>query len=106
MRWAAERDLRVANTGETPTCVRPQGCSIINLTWASPDLIGSIRNWRVREDLESLSDHRYIVFSLHTDRLELPPNRSVHRKWSMKKFDRDFFLAIMIWRGRGPNVEI
>lgn len=31
-RWAAERDLRIANMGDSPTCVRPQGCSIVDLT--------------------------------------------------------------------------
>lgn len=62
-RWAAERDLRIANT-EKPTCIRPQGSSIIDLTWISPDLIQHIRNWRVEEEVESLSDHVYISFGI------------------------------------------
>lgn len=33
--WTAERDLRVLNTGNTPTCVRPQGSSIIDISWSS-----------------------------------------------------------------------
>lgn len=32
-RWAAERDLRIINSGNAPTCVRPQRTSIIDLTW-------------------------------------------------------------------------
>ncbi|KMQ82638.1 reverse transcrpitase [Lasius niger] len=48
--WAAERDLRVANVGNRPTCVRPQGTS----------------------------------------------NR---------KFDSDFFRAVLIWKGQEPDVE-
>lgn len=32
MRWAAERDLRIANVGDYPTCVRPHGSSIVDLT--------------------------------------------------------------------------
>lgn len=31
-RWAAERDLRISNVGFAPTCVRPQGDSIVDLT--------------------------------------------------------------------------
>lgn len=104
-RWAAERDLRITNTGNTPTCVRPQGSSIVDLTWTSPDLVQLVRDWRVREDLESLSDHLYISYSIHTDRPSLPLNRITFRKWNGKRFDRDFFLAVMVWRGIGPKVE-
>jgi len=35
-RWAAELDLRIINVGNTPTCVRHNGSSIIDLTWSSP----------------------------------------------------------------------
>lgn len=34
--WAAGLDLRLANLGNAPTCVRWQGSSIIDLTWTSP----------------------------------------------------------------------
>lgn len=74
----SELDLRLANIGNSPTCVRPQGESIIDLTFSSPDLISEIGDWRVREDLESLADHLYISFSLY--------NRTMvtsHRKISM-----------------------
>ncbi|KMQ91606.1 reverse transcriptase [Lasius niger] len=40
--WAAEFDLRVVNIGNAPTCVRHQGESIVDLTWATPDLIDEI----------------------------------------------------------------
>ncbi|XP_029673046.1 uncharacterized protein LOC115241425 [Formica exsecta] len=104
-RWAAERDLRILNTGNAPTCVRPQGKSIIDLTWTSPDLLRLVRKWRVREDVESLSDHLYIEYDIHTDRPEMPLNKSLPRKWSSKKMDNDLFLAVMIWRGEGPKPE-
>lgn len=38
--WAASLDLRVMNIGKTPTCVRSQGTSIVDVTWCTP---GSIR---------------------------------------------------------------
>ncbi|XP_070162499.1 uncharacterized protein [Polyergus mexicanus] len=75
IKWAAERDLRIMNIGNTPTCVRPQGSSIVDITWASPDLTQLIRDWM------------------------LP------HKWNTKRFDKDFFTAVMIWRGTGPGME-
>lgn len=62
--WAANHDLRLVNHGTAPTCIRPQGDSIIDLTWVLADLIGYISEWRVRSDLESLSDHQCVTFSL------------------------------------------
>lgn len=55
VRWAAERDLRILNEGNAPTCVRSQGSSIVDLTWSSPDLHPLITNWQVRESMEWLS---------------------------------------------------
>lgn len=58
--WAAELGLCIMNTGTRSTCVRPQGESIVDLTWADPSAACLIRDWRVVTDTESLSDHRYI----------------------------------------------
>ncbi|KMQ88948.1 reverse transcriptase [Lasius niger] len=60
--WAAELGLTLINTGTKSTCVRPQGGSIVDLTWASPPAVRLIRDWRVAAEREILSDHRYIVF--------------------------------------------
>ncbi|KMQ86483.1 reverse transcriptase [Lasius niger] len=57
--WA-ENDLRLINTGTQPTCVRPQGSSIIDLTWSTADVSSYIKDWKVLTDLETLSDHEYI----------------------------------------------
>lgn len=105
IRWAAERDLRIANVGDTPTCVRPQGSSIINLTWSSPDLLPLIHNWHVREEMEWLSDHVCISFDICTGRPSLPPTRGLNRRWNLRKFDRDFFRAALIWGSRNPETE-
>lgn len=73
-RWAAERDLRVINMGYTPTCVRPQGSAIVDLTWSSPDLLPLINDWHVMEDMESLSDHVCICF-VRADLARLQPDQ-------------------------------
>ncbi|XP_070162497.1 uncharacterized protein [Polyergus mexicanus] len=81
------------------------GSSIVDLTWVSPDILAKIRDWRVRDDLESLSDHQYISYSVHTDRPSAPLNRTASRKWNIKRFDKDLFLADLTWRGHGPGAE-
>ncbi|KMQ85315.1 reverse transcriptase [Lasius niger] len=105
VRWAAERDLRIINEGVVPTCVRPQGSSIVDLTWSSPDLQPLITNWQVRESMEWLSDHVCISFDISTSRPNLPPNRGLNRRWNLRKLDRDIFRAVLVWGSRDPDVE-
>lgn len=62
--WAAGYDLRLINSGTAPTCIRPQGDSIIDITWVTADLIRHVTGWCVRQDLESLSDHQCITFGI------------------------------------------
>lgn len=54
--WVAELGFGIVNTGSVPTCVRPQGTSIVDITIASPDLLPVIYNWQVLSDAETLSD--------------------------------------------------
>ncbi|KMQ84870.1 reverse transcriptase, partial [Lasius niger] len=103
--WAAERDLRVANTGNRPTCVRAQGTSIVDITWVSSDILPFVKDWRVEEELESLSDHLFIAFALSTSRSRPPPGRPSSRKWNLKKFNRDQFSAALHWSSFEPEVE-
>jgi len=60
--WINEKDLCVINSGTIPTCVRPQGCSVVYITLASASLVPHISNWEVIEDTVTLSDHKYISF--------------------------------------------
>lgn len=90
-------DLRLANQGEKPTCVRPQGKSVIDLTWTSPGLIGRIREWNVYGNSESLSDHLYIGFKIKTDQ-HLPENRIGNKKWNINKINIDLFHAVLTQR--------
>lgn len=57
---AAEQRLFLVNVGNTSTCVRPQGSSIIDLSWTTADMAGLVHDWRVMTDVDSLSDHEYI----------------------------------------------
>lgn len=77
----------------------------MDLTWISPDLVELVKNWAVREDLESLSDHLYISYDIDSGRPKLPQSRAVSRKWNNKKFDKDLFISVLIWRGFGPAIN-
>ncbi|EFN72349.1 hypothetical protein EAG_00171, partial [Camponotus floridanus] len=60
--WINERDLCVTNTGTNPTCVRPQGCSVVDITLTTASLAARVSNWEVLENVATLSDHRYVHF--------------------------------------------
>ncbi|XP_071640909.1 uncharacterized protein [Temnothorax longispinosus] len=62
--WSAHMDFRLLNVGNRPTFVGHQGQFIIDLTWASSDLSARVRDWSIRDDIASLSDHLYITFSV------------------------------------------
>lgn len=62
--WAAELDLQLLNDGRENTCVRWQGESKVDLTWASPSAAHKIKLWRVATEMETLSDHRYIFIEM------------------------------------------
>lgn len=57
------RGLTICNTGQKPTFQNKNGCSIIDLTIASPMLAAQITNWEVLDTI-SLSDHNYIMFKI------------------------------------------
>jgi hypothetical protein len=62
--WAAGNGLALANKGTVKTCVAWRGASVVNLTWATPELHRKIRNWHVAEGVETLSDHLYVCKEL------------------------------------------
>jgi len=59
----ASLDAAVCNNGQSPTFVRGQSQSHIDITFVSASIQDSVSNWEVREE-ESLSLHRYITFDV------------------------------------------
>ncbi|KMQ92618.1 reverse transcriptase [Lasius niger] len=96
-RWAAANDLRILNVGNVPTCVRPQGSSIIDLTWVSPRVIELVDDWMVREDLETLSDHSYITFSVGFPSVRSTSGGGTGRRWNLSKIDMAAFDLSLTW---------
>ena len=62
--WAASLDLVLINEGNVPTFRRGEQQSHLDLTFASSDIAGRITNWKVLDDLESLSDHNNIIMTV------------------------------------------
>jgi hypothetical protein len=62
--WAAGLGLAFVNKGAAKTCVAWRGASVVDLTWATPGLLGKIQNWHVAEGIETLSDHLYVRMEL------------------------------------------
>ena len=74
--WAADTDLFLLNDGKTPTFRRGLQTSFIDLTWASMSMLNRIKEWRVLDELESLSDHNYIMIRID---LVKPPGTPLQR---------------------------
>lgn len=64
--WMAQVDYYLVNHGMIPTFVRRNQESFIDLTLASGPAFSTVSNWQVEEDEVSLSDHRYITFTIDT----------------------------------------
>jgi hypothetical protein len=80
-------DLVSCNIGSSPTYVRYNAQSIIDVTFARLEPGVEIRNWRVLSDLNSESDHRYIIYELARGpqfKLNTP---HVSRGWAVRKID-------------------
>lgn len=95
IRWAATYELRILNLNGVHTCIRPQGSSIIDLTWASPALLALVDWWGVLDSVESLSDHLYIQINIKTHKLIKDNNRVIRKRWNFKKLDTKLFTQII-----------
>lgn len=97
-------DMRLANIGNIPTCIRAQGTSVVDLTWSTFSLIPYICNWKVLDNIDddSLSDHRFIRYDIKdfNDRGIIDPEKYNCKRWNMNKFNVDMFLAFiegLVW---------
>lgn len=94
--WVSSLGLHLLNQGTQDTCVRPQGSSIVDLTWVTPSAARMLIEWRVLLDVEHLSDHRHIAMNF--GRRGLPANRNDQQeqqqpRWTMRRLDEDMLMA-------------
>ncbi|XP_047544466.1 uncharacterized protein LOC125076778 [Vanessa atalanta] len=86
--WAVSLGLAVINSGSESTCVRQQGESIVDVTFASIALARRVRDWRVETAVETLSDHRYIRYDVSAAPVVRPAVvRSEGPRWSLGRLD-------------------
>ncbi|XP_072949830.1 uncharacterized protein [Epargyreus clarus] len=95
LEWAAGLDLRLLNRGSVSTCVRWQGESVVDLSWATLSAERMVTGWRVAEDLVTLSDHRHIILDVV---LQLPAadgrrTNDRPRRWARNRLNRDLLVA-------------
>ncbi|XP_011858615.1 PREDICTED: uncharacterized protein LOC105556151, partial [Vollenhovia emeryi] len=102
---ADQFDLVLCNVGTRFTCVRPQGSSIVDLTWASASFADRVRNWCVLRDMETLSDHRLISFSICRDMASSVVTKDTYPRWSLIGLDAELLSSTFNFLSSGMNCE-
>ncbi|XP_018312253.1 uncharacterized protein [Mycetomoellerius zeteki] len=109
--WIGKMDLQILNDGISWTCVHPRGNSCVDITLVSSNVARRVEKWRVLEEAESLSDHRYVHMSLLTTVVG-PVTRNTALKefprWVTKKVNVDMMEAaaeIAVWTGIQGNFK-
>lgn len=93
--WALSHD-RLVSVGNTSTYIRPQGHSIVDITWSSPSLIDHLGAWRVLGDVETLSDHLYVFMCFEISNVT-PFRDTPGARWNFKKLDASLFMENLEW---------
>ena len=89
--WVVGSGMIVANEGNSPTFERGGSSSVIDITLASEVIIDRLTEWKVHLDIENLSDHHYITFSLATsdktrrDQEEHQKSDRLRKSWRVDK---------------------
>ncbi|XP_011685208.1 PREDICTED: uncharacterized protein LOC105448384 [Wasmannia auropunctata] len=98
--WAAALDQRLLNSFDVPTCVKPQGSLVIDLSWVFPATLANIRKWEVASEEESLSDHKYVFLDLGP-RCGIQTDRRAAKgfpQWNLKILNGDLLCACVASR--------
>ncbi|XP_076246369.1 uncharacterized protein LOC143186571 [Calliopsis andreniformis] len=96
LEWAAGVGLLLLNRGSASTCVRWQGESIVDLSWATPCAARCVTGWRVAEEVESLSDHLHVLMHISAENphpARRPRGGQPPRRWAAKRMDEDALMA-------------
>lgn len=105
--WLGEMGLEVLNVGETPTFIRGNSNSILDITVCSRGILRKIKRWRVSEE-ENLSDHQTIFFEMG-DIVENTDDESANRensvKWMYEEGKRDILKMLLEREFEGSDCE-
>ncbi|XP_052743900.1 uncharacterized protein LOC128199244 [Bicyclus anynana] len=90
--WAVHQGLNLLNRGTTYTCVREEGGSIVDLSFATPLVADRVTGWKVWDWVETLSDHNYIRFKVSAPGVTpIVPSRGSNcfPRWCLSQVDRE-----------------
>lgn len=83
LEYLVNTDLKILNIGNEPTFINISRREVIDVTLCSPSLRLLVKGWRVSNE-ESLSDHRYLTFTLSGHITAKPTFRDCRRTdWGM-----------------------
>ena len=89
----ATYNLVVANQPGVYTYEKGSSRSVLDLLFASPEVIKNISSWEVL-DTESLSDHRYLLKKL-LGKQNQRRKYTTKGGWSLQRMNRDKFLSVL-----------
>lgn len=82
--WLSSNGLVILNEGKVPTFSGSTGESIVDFTASSTNLSRKVKEWKVDDENENLSDHRTIFFTLRNPKTT-PNLPSFAGRWMMSK---------------------
>lgn len=93
VQWMVEIGMCCLNTGNESTCIRPQGESIVDVSFVNRAV--SVRSWNVLQTVTE-SDHVHIGIHLgETAAQQRRRNGPTQQRWNIKKLDDDGFQAVL-----------
>ncbi|CAK9834351.1 Putative 115 kDa protein in type-1 retrotransposable element R1DM [Anthophora retusa] len=78
--------LICCNVGGKPTCKKAAGSSVVDITLATAEIAGNIREWKVLEE-ETMSDHEYIAYTIKWAKAEKAAEKQ-EKGWMVEKLDK------------------
>lgn len=93
-RWSDACNLSLVNISNDFTCIRPQGRSIVDLTWISSDLQDNVTEWKVMRFVETLSDHLYIFMRYSKSNPSVRRESPIAMRWNIKKMNVSLFYQL------------
>ena len=72
LNWLAIQDCELLNTPDeyTYTHYSENSSSVIDLTFSTPLLCNFVKNWQIKQDMETESDHEVIQFQITANESE------------------------------------
>lgn len=102
--WLAEMDFTVINEGKIPTFVRGNSSSYLDLTIADSKQINTIAGWKVLEEEESFSDHRYVTFKIQQE-TNTVNDTNKQKKWDIRKLKKETFIKRIMEETKNTEIN-